>query len=201
MTNEKFNLIKSHPTYYKAKRYPLIHDFTAYHYLTISGHSGPGSQEFIGAIKQLYSLAYQVRFLCKSLDNDFVIPKLEGQWWVKEPQPFHAVPQNDWYWRIMMRMPDFVDKQLFVEAKSNLTNKSKNSFSCDVKFEEINEGKCVQMLHIGPYHEQQSAIRNIINKMKTENLQINGHHHEIYISDPKRTPGWKLKTILRYPVK
>ncbi len=201
MTNEKLNLFKSHPEYYKAKQSPSIREFEPYYYITISGQSGPEEELFTSAIQTIYPVAFGIKSLCKANNLDFVVPKLEGQWWVEDVRPFDEVPTNEWFWRIMIRMPDFVNEDLFDQAKSNMMLKGKKGRFNELKFEQINEGKCVQLLHIGPYTEEGKSIDKIIDKLKTESLEFNGHHHEIYISDPQRTPAWKLKTILRYPVK
>ena len=197
----KLDLTKAHPAYYKAKQTPAIEEFSAYDYLTIQGQSAPEDKLFTGAIETIYPVAYAIKFICKGREQDFVVPKMEGQWWVEDERPFEQVPRYAWHWRILIRMPDFVDKSTFATAINNLKTKGKPIRLEDVKFEKIDEGKCVQMLHIGSYEEEQETIRQIFQKIEEENLRINGHHREIYISNPMRTPAWKLKTIIRYPVK
>lgn len=197
----KLDLTKTDRAYYKAKQTPLLQEFDAYDYLTIQGQSAPEDKLFTSAIETIYPVAYAVKFICKDREEDFVVPKMEGQWWVEDNRPFEQVPRHEWHWRLLIRMPGFVDKITFEMAISNLKTKGKPIRLEDVKFEQINEGKCIQMLHIGSYEEEQETIRQIFQKMREENLQMNGYHHEIYLSDPMRTPAWKLKTIIRYPVK
>lgn len=197
----KLDLTKTDRAYYKAKQTPSLQEFDAYDYLTIQGQSAPEDKLFTSAIETIYPVAYAVKFICKDREEDFVVPKMEGQWWVEDNRPFEQVPRHEWHWRLLIRMPGFVDKITFEMAISNLKTKGKPIRLEDVKFEQINEGKCIQMLHIGSYEEEQETIRQIFQKMREENLQMNGYHHEIYLSDPMRTPAWKLKTIIRYPVK
>ena len=197
----KLDLTKTDRAYYKAKQTPSLQEFDAYDYLTIQGQSAPEDKLFTSAIETIYPVAYAVKFICKDREEDFVVPKMEGQWWVEDNRPFEQVPRHEWHWRLLIRMPGFVDKTTFEMAISNLKTKGKPIRLEDVKFEQINEGKCIQMLHIGSYEEEQETIRQIFQKMREENLQMNGYHHEIYLSDPMRTPAWKLKTIIRYPVK
>ncbi|MCG8320687.1 MAG: GyrI-like domain-containing protein [Cytophagales bacterium] len=197
----KLDLTKTDRAYYKAKQTPSLQEFDAYDYLTIQGQSAPEDKLFTSAIETIYPVAYAVKFICKDREEDFVVPKMEGQWWVEDDRPFEQVPRHEWHWRLLIRMPGFVDKTTFEMAISNLKTKGKTIRLEDVKFEQINEGKCIQMLHIGSYEEEQETIRQIFQKMREENLQMNGYHHEIYLSDPMRTPAWKLKTIIRYPVK
>ena len=197
----KLDLTKTDRAYYKAKQTPSLQEFDAYDYLTIQGQSAPEDKLFTSAIETIYPVAYAVKFICKDREEDFVVPKMEGQWWVEDDRPFEQVPRHEWHWRLLIRMPGFVDKTTFEMAISNLKTKGKTIRLEDVKFEQINEGKGIQMLHIGSYEEEQETIRQIFQKMREENLQMNGYHHEIYLSDPMRTPAWKLKTIIRYPVK
>lgn len=197
----KLDLTKTDRAYYKAKQTPSLQEFDAYDYLTIQCQSAPEDKLFTSAIETIYPVAYAVKFICKDREEDFVVPKMEGQWWVEDNRPFEQVPRHEWHWRLLIRMPGFVDKTTFEMAISNLKTKGKPIRLEDVKFEQINEGKCIQMLHIGSYEEEQETIRQIFQKMREENLQMNGDHHEIYLSDPMRTPAWKLKTIIRYPVK
>ena len=197
----KLDLTKTDRAYYKAKQTPSLQEFDAYDYLTIQGQSAPEDKLFTSAIETIYPVAYAVKFICKDREEDFVVPKMEGQWWVEDNRPFEQVPRHEWHWRLLIRMPGFVDKITFEMAKKKKKTKGKPIRLEDVKFEQINEGKCIQMLHIGSYEEEQETIRQIFQKMREENLQMNGYHHEIYLSDPMRTPAWKLKTIIRYPVK
>ena len=201
MSAVKLDLTKAHRAYYKARQIPSIEEFGTYNYLTIQGQSAPEDKLFLGAMETIYPVAYAIKFICKDREHDFVIPKLEGQWWVEDDRAFKQVPRHMWHWRLLIRMPEFVDKATFKIALDNLKTKEKPIRLEDVKFENINEGKCIQMLHIGSYEEEEVTVQQIFRKMEEANLQMNGHHREIYISSPVRTPAWKLKTIIRYPVK
>ena len=201
MNAVKLDLTKTDRAYYKAKQTPSIHEFDSYNYLTIQGQGAPEDILFTSAMEAIYPVAYAIKFICKDRDQDFVVPKMEGQWWVEDDRPFEQVPRHEWHWKLLMRMPAFVDKTTFEMAVTNLKTKKKPARLQDMKFEKINEGKCIQMLHIGSYDEEQPTIQQILKKMEEENLQMNGYHREIYISNPMRTPAWKLKTIIRYPVK
>ena len=201
MNAVKLDLTKTDKAYYKAKEIPSLQEFDAYNYLSIRGQSAPEDRLFTNAIETIYPVAYAIKFLCKDRDQDFVVPKMEGQWWAEDEQPFEKVPRQEWHWRLLIRMPEFVDVETFDKAIDNLKTKGKPICLEDVKFEKIKEGKCIQMLHIGSYEDEEKTVQQIFQKMKEENLQMNGHHHEIYISNPMRTPAWKLKTIIRYPVK
>jgi len=98
-------------------------------------------------------------------------------------------------------MPDFVTSEVVEKAKEEVLKKKGIELVKEIKFERINEGKCVQILHIGPYSTEPESLAKMRELMKKENFIENGPHHEIYLSDPRRVPEEKLKTILRQPVK
>lgn len=202
---EKINLQKTDPNYYTAKKNPEIRDLDSYYYLTATGKSSPESQPFLQAIEELYAVAYAIKFRCKAEDMDFVVPKMEGFWWIdggpEIQHKFTETPKEEWNWKIVIRMPDFVEGDHFYRAIQQLKVKKPAKDFGNVKFELINEGKCVQALHIGSYDEETPTIMNMLEFMKEHNLEVAGYHHEIYLSDPRKTEESKLKTILRYAVK
>jgi hypothetical protein len=203
---EKLNIQKQDPNYYKASLDPQIRDLDPYYYLTVSGQSSPNSADFFKAIEQLYAVAYNVKFLCKAEDMDFVVPKMEGFWWIdgglEAQHKFTQTPESEWNWKIVIRMPDFVEGDHFYRAVQKVKQKKPNLIQQDeVKYELIHEGKCVQALHLGSYSNEEPTIMRILDFIKSNGLVVADYHHEIYLSDPRKTPGMKLKTILRYAVK
>lgn len=205
-TIEKINLQKTDFRYYKAKRTPTLEDLDSYYYLSLSGRCDPKSNQFSSAIEKLYAVAYSMKFLCKAEDLDFVVPKMEGFWWVDGgPEAQHLFPQtpaDQWNWKIVIRMPDFVEKDHYERAVQKTQAKNPELITDDsIKFELINEGLSVQILHIGSYEAEETSIQKVFEFIEQNELEINGYHHEIYLSDPRKTPEEKLKTILRYPVK
>lgn len=204
-TIEKLDLQKEDPHYYKAKKDPEIRDLDTYYYLTISGKSSPESKEFMNAIEILYAVAYSIKFTCKAEDNDFVVPKMEGFWWIdggyEAQHKFTQTPKDEWNWKIVIRMPDFVEADHFNRATQKVTLKNPELAIEKISFERLNEGLSVQILHLGSYDEEEPTIMTMLNFIKENGLEVDGYHHEIYLSDPRRTPKEKLKTILRYAVK
>lgn len=203
---EKLNIEKSDPNYYKVGTVPELRDLDPYYYLAVSGKSSPSSPQFFRAIEQLYAVAYNVKFLCKSEDMDFVVPKMEGFWWIdgglEAQHKFTQTPENEWNWKIVIRMPDFVEGDHFYRAVQKVKAKKPKLISDDeVKFELLNEGKCVQVLHLGSYNDEEPTIMKMMAFIQKQGLSITDYHHEIYLSDPRKTPEAKLKTILRYAVK
>ncbi|MEO9869900.1 GyrI-like domain-containing protein [Ekhidna sp.] len=204
-TIEKLDLQKSDPNYYKAGKKPDLRDLDSYYYLTLSGRCDPKSDTFLEAIDKLYAVAYSIKFICKSEDMDFVVPKMEGFWWIdgglKAQHKFAQTPANEWNWKIIIRMPDFVEGDHYYRAVQKVKAKNPDLLDNDeVKYELINEGRCVQGLHIGSFYEEELTIAKIMQYIEENGLEVAGYHHEIYLSDPRRTSEEKLKTILRYAV-
>jgi hypothetical protein len=201
MIMSKLDMTKAYPEYYTAKLTPQLVDLEPYYYLTIEGVSAPEDELFNTAIEQCYAVAYAIKFGCKAEGMDFTVPKMEAFWWVTGEQPFEETPRDEWHWKIMFRMPDFVGDGEFKQGVVQALNKGKLSANHRLRFEEIHEGRSVQVLHIGSYDEEQESIHKLMAYMKEFGLEMNGHHHEIYLSDPGKVAVDKLKTILRYAVK
>ncbi len=203
---EKLNLEKEDPNYYKVGFEPEMRDLEPYYYLAISGKCSPYDDEFNMAIEKLYAVAYAIKFICKAEDMDFVVPKMEGIWWIdgglEAQKKFTDTPASEWNWRIIIRMPDFVEGDHYYRGVQTVKSKTPGLLADDeVKLELINEGRCVQVLHLGSYETEEPSVMKIIGYVEENELEITGYHHEIYISDPRKTPVERLKTILRYPVK
>ncbi|MCP4459663.1 MAG: hypothetical protein GY816_16800 [Cytophagales bacterium] len=204
-TIEKLDLHKTDKNYYKIGKEPEIRDLDAYYYLTREGSGGPENTDFMLTIEQLYAVAYKIKFLCKAEDMDFVVPKMEAFWWIKggleKQHLFPQTPKEEWNWKIVIRMPDFVEADHFSRAVQTVKVKSPNLLKNDeVQYELINEGKCAQILHLGSYGEEEPTLMKIMKHIEENGLKVNNYHHEIYLSNPRKTPEQKLRTILRYGV-
>ncbi len=202
---EKLDLSKVDKTYYTARKTPAIIDLDSYFYVTIEGQSSPDDPRFLNAIETLYATVYGIKFLAKSEDNDFVVPKMEGQWWisteVKSMDDFLKVPKDQWHWKIMVRMPDFIEGDHFHRSIESLRIRKPELDNLDqMHFELINEGTCAQILHTGSYDAEAPTLEVLHSFINQEGMKVNGHHHEIYLKDPRRTEQEKLKTIIRYPI-
>jgi len=203
---EKLDLRKEDPNYYKASKQPVMCDLDSYYYVSISGRCDPHANEFLEAIDKLYLVAYTIKFICKAEDMDFIMPKMEGFWWIdgglEAQHMFAQTPPEEWNWKIVIRMPDFVEGDHFYRAMQKERAKNEDLvLDEEVKFELINEGLSVQGLHIGSYYEEEPTIAKIMEYIQENGLVVSGYHHEIYLSDPRKTPEEKLETILRYAVK
>ncbi len=197
----KLDLVKEYKVYYKSGTKPEIVEFDPVKYLTIEGKGEPAGDVFTRKIEALYPLAYGIKKVCKDKGNDFGVPKLEGLWWVEGNKPALEVPRSEWCWKLLIRMPEFVTKEMMVSVQPGVAKKKKNELIHEISFEKITEGRCVQIMHIGPYSTEPDTINKLMAFMAESGLSVNGLHHEIYLSDPRKTEPSKMKTLIRYPVK
>ncbi|AOC93518.1 Bacterial transcription activator, effector binding domain [Flavobacterium anhuiense] len=205
----KLDLTKTDKTYYNAKINPEIVFIEKANYISLTGQGDPSGKDFSEKIQALYTTAYVIKFMHKAMDNDFVVPKLEALWSfdtekyasISMDEAPLKIPRAEWNYRIMIRMPDFVTREQTEKAIAIAVNKKQNELAKAIEFFEMEEGKVIQVLHIGPFDTEPQTLKKILEFSIENNLQQNGLHHEIYLSDFRKTAPEKLKTILREPVK
>ena len=197
----KLDLVREYKSYYKAGKKPEIVEFGEANYLAIEGKGEPAGEEFVSKVEALFPLAYGIKKICKEQENDFGVPKLEGLWWVEGNTPALEVPRSEWCWKLLIRMPEFVTSEMMLSVQPEVAKKKKNELIQEISFEKITEGKCLQVMHIGPYSTEPGTINALMDFMTENGLSVNGLHHEIYLSDPRKTESEKMKTLIRYPVK
>jgi len=200
--SKKIDLFKQYKTEYKATQKPQLVECGPATYLTISGQSAPGSDQYTDKIGALYSMAFTIKMTRKrDAKGDYVISKLEAQYWDKNGEiELEKVKKDNWLWNLMIRTPENVQKTDLENAVAALTSKGKGRFTQEVSLGSLEEGLCVQMLHTGPYEDEKESLDQMSAFMHEQGLAPNGKHHEIYLSDPRRIPPERLKTILRQPV-
>ena len=201
MTLEKLDLCKIHKTDYVAARKPVMVKIGPAKYLTISGHGAPASPEFQDGIGTLYGVAFTVEMTRKFAGKDYKVCHLEGLYWGNGNEEIAICPDpSEWNWTLVIRVPDFIKEKDLNQAIAQLRAKGKAGDFEKVKLESIDEGSCVQMLHVGPYNEEKRTIDQMLAFARQKGLACRGKHHEIYLSDPRRVPPERLRTILRFPV-
>jgi hypothetical protein len=200
----KIDLSKKHKQLYTAKTEPALIDVPELNCLMIDGKGDPNSAPaFTEAMGALYALAYTAKFSLKKQDpaKDFKVMMPEGLWWNHADGTFSLKPKDSWCWTLFMVVPDFVTAKVIDAARDEIRAKKKSVPSLDkVRLERFREGKCVQIMHIGPYADEPPTIAKLHKFATDQGLKLRGKHHEIYFGDPRRTKPEKLKTILRQPV-
>jgi len=201
-TQEKIDLFRTHKDEYATPKSPILVNVQEGVYLAIEGRGAPGGTEFTAKVGALYGVAYTIKMTRRFAgQQDYVIGKLEAQWWgEKEGVALERLPMEKWSWRLLIRTPGFVGKDELKQAVSVLLEKGKQPEVAQVRLEKMAEGKCIQMLHVGPYDRERDTIAQMKEFANREGLTPVGKHHEIYLSDPRRVPPERLKTILRMPV-
>ena len=171
-------------------------------FLMIDGAGDPNtSQDYKDAIESLYAVSYTLKFMVKKEKAvDYVVMPLEGLWWTEPMSQFTMENKDMWQWTVMIMQPEYVTEELFnraveqVQIKKNLPSLSK------IKFKSLYEGLSTQLMYIGPYSAEGPTIEKLHNFIEENGYELRGKHHEIYLSDSRRSAPEKLKTVIRQPV-
>lgn len=179
-----------------------IVDVPAMNFLMVDGKGDPNTSiEYQHSIQALYSLSYGIKFMLKSQGYDHIIPPLEGLWWMKDMNGFSRENITRWEWTMMIMQPEWVTQEIMEIVKTEIIKKKGNSFPERVRYEQYCEGLAVQTLYTGAYADEAPVIAEMHAFIKSNAYQANGKHHEIYLSDVRKTSAEKLQTILRQPIR
>jgi hypothetical protein len=194
---------------YQPKTSPSIIDVPEMIFIAIDGKGDPNtSAEYAAAVQALYGLSYNIKMSNKAI-LEYIVPPLEGFWNVDDDSfkggGAAITDKSKFEWTMLIRQPDFVTDHIFEAAKTALAKKKPNLDTLKAQLEKITEGLCVQVMHIGPYDDEPAAIA-AMDKFAalngcTADINDTRRHHEIYLSDPRKTVPEKLKTIIRHPIR
>jgi hypothetical protein len=204
----KLDLSKQFKELYFPPKTPVLVEVPPLDFLVVDGRGHPEGGAFQEALQALYSAAYTLKFATKASDPslDWKVMPLEALWWVEgvEHLGLQAVDgsrKEDWEWRAMIAQPDYVTAAMLDGTREELKRKKKDvPRLADVHVERIDEGRCAQVMHVGPYDAERPTIEALHAFIDEQGLRIAGHHHEIYLGDPRRTVPEKLRTVIRYAV-
>ena len=176
-------------------------DVPAMNFIMIDGHGDPNtSPQFTAAIEALYPVAYTLKFTLKNEHGyDYGVLPLEGLWWADDMDDFLRGNKSNWDWTLMIMQPDIITPDMVRMAVDKVKAKNNPPAIDQLRFESYAEGKSAQIMHIGPYSEEAENISKLHEFIATAGLERRGKHHEIYLSDMRRTAPEKLKTIIRQP--
>ena len=173
-------------------------------YLMFDGKGDPNvAPEYPQAIEALYSLSYTLKFMSKrAFGRDYVVGPLEGLWWAKDMNSFITREKSKWSWTLMILQPDWIEKGHLCAALSEVVMKKGLPGLEKVRLEQLEEGLSAQILHVGPFDDEGPVLKRLHEDWLPANgLVETGKHHEIYLSDARKTEPTKLRTILRQPVR
>lgn len=206
-----YDFKKEEKQFYKPGKKPELVDVPEMTYIAVRGKGDPNlpDSEYQQSIQLLYNIAYIIKMSKKGNYQipdyfDFVVAPLEGFWWQKGIKGVDYQHKEKFEFISMIRMPDFVTQAVSDWAVKEATKKKKMDFS-KVELMKVHEGKCVQVMHIGAYDDEPATLEKMKAFVKENNLvpdySNTRHHHEIYLSDPRRTKVENMKTVIRIPVK
>ncbi|WP_257457137.1 GyrI-like domain-containing protein [Archangium lipolyticum] len=203
---DKYDIKKAHRELYAppSKEFTVV-EVPELRYLAVDGRGDPNtSAAYANAVEALYGVAYALKFASKStLGRDFVVGPLEGLWRADDPSVFVTRHKEGWEWTMMISQPDWLTEEMVEAAIDAVARKrGENAALGKLRLFSLAEGTCVQILHIGSYDDETPTLERLHHRYLPDNgLAFNGDHHEIYLSDARRTAPARLKTILRQPVK
>ncbi|MDR0918067.1 MAG: GyrI-like domain-containing protein [Oscillospiraceae bacterium] len=202
---------KTQKEIYMPKTIPNILDVPEMVYFAVDGQGDPNTSiEYKSAIKALYSLSYTIKMSYKSGKQpegfyEYVVPPLEGFWQVDD-NIFNgdSVIKSKFLWTSVIRQPEFVTEKVFLWAKEILATKKPNVDTSKVYLWKNYEGLCGQIMYIGSYDTESNTIQTLTDFIEKSgyktDISVNRRHHEIYLTDPRKTVPEKLKTVIRYPI-
>lgn len=172
-------------------------------FIAIDGTGDPNtSPAYASAVEALYAVAYTLKFAGKqTAGGDFVVAPLEGLWWSDRPERFTARDKDSWSWTMLICMPSWITKEMIEDAQRTALAKKKLPAISQLRHLTLHEGPSAQLLHIGSYDDEAPALHQLHHDyLDAHGLRATGPHHEIYLSDPRKTAPEKMRTILRQPV-
>lgn len=206
-----FDFKKEYKEFYMPKNKPQIVDVPKANYIAVRGTGDPNEEDgaYKKAIGILYAVAYTLKMSYKTdyrIEGfyEYVVPPLEGFWWQENVEGVDYSNKAAFQWISVIRLPDFVSKKDFEWAVGTASQKKKMDCS-PAEFFTIEEGLCVQIMHFGAYDDEPETVA-VMDRFLEENGYENDfsderRHHEIYMSDARRTAPEKWKTVIRHPIK
>jgi hypothetical protein len=193
---EAIDLVQADSSYYNAATAPELVEIRPVRVLALEGRGAPGGAAHLGAIETLYAVMHGVQATAGET-LPFLVPPLEGLWWVDDDRPALEVPREEWRWQLLLRVPDQVESRWVDLARDQAGGGARA-----VQLSTLAEGLCVQALHRGPYETEPETIAAMDALMEREQLTMNGRHHEIYLTavSAQLRPE-EIETILRHPVR
>ncbi|HEY8392353.1 MAG TPA: GyrI-like domain-containing protein [Capillibacterium sp.] len=209
MGGKVFDYKKEEKDLYMPKEEPVLIEVPSMNFLMVDGRGDPNhNPEFQQAIEVLYGLAYTIKMSPRKGRQpegyfDYVIPPLEGLWWVDEGN-FSLEQRENWKWILLIRQPEFVDAELLQWATGEMRRKKPELPIEKARLATFTEGLCVQIMHRGPYSTEPETMKKVeaflLAHGLRDRLAKGGKHHEIYLSDPRKAKPETMKTVLRHPV-
>lgn len=190
--------------YFPPSKEPITVHVPEMKFLVVDGRGDPNtSKDFQEAIGALYSISYTMKFMLKFGPKkvEHVVMPLEALWWTDEGTDFFSAEKKTWNWTAMIAQPEHVTQELLDKAKAEIIRKKKDVPGLEkVRLESFEEGLSAEIMHIGPWAAERPTIERLHKYIADSGHKLHGRHHEIYMSDMRRTKPEKLKTVVRHPM-
>lgn len=192
------------PLYQPSAKAVVAVDVPACQYLMIDGAGDPNTAPaYAQAVEALFSVSYTAKFMLKKGPQaiDYAVMPLEGLWWAQDMATFSTADKSNWLWTLMIMQPPMVTEALIHQAIDELKRKKKAVPAVDaLRLATFTEGRCAQTLHVGPFTEEGPTIARVHAFIHEQGAALAGKHHEIYLSDIRRSDPATWKTIIRQPM-
>jgi len=191
------------PLYHASAKAPVEVMVPPLRYLMIDGRGDPNtSPDYAAAVEALFTVSYTAKFAVKRgpLATDYAVMPLEGLWWADDMAVFTTGDKTNWRWTMMILQPPVASDQVIHDAMAAVKKKKNLPALARLRIEEFNEGRCAQILHVGPFAEEGPTVERLHAFIATRG-KLSGKHHEIYLSDIRRAAPAKWKTIIRQPMR
>lgn len=172
-------------------------------FFMLDGKGSPDNKAFEEAVRWLWAVVHPIRRAEKErMGKNFVEPPLEGLWWADDRADFAAGTKEKLKWRIMVPTSQGISEDMLTEAVAEAVKKLGEAPK-SLRLGHLNEGRSVQIMHVGPYEKEAVTLARRLHHefLPAHGLAPNGRHHEIYLTDPRRTAPERMKTVLRLPVR
>ena len=202
---QKLDLRKNLKQLYQPSAKEVVQvEVPAMNFLMIDGKGDPNTaKEYTEALEALFSVAYTLKFAVKksALAIDYSVMPPEGLWWAEDMSSFQTGKKDDWLWTMMIAQPEFITREMVDTAIADVSKKKNPAAISKMRFETFAEGRCAQIMHIGPFDTEGPNIEKVHQFIADHGGTLHGKHHEIYLSDIRRAAPEKWKTIIRQPMR
>ncbi|MDQ0381623.1 GyrI-like domain-containing protein [Amycolatopsis thermophila] len=171
-------------------------------FIAIDGSGDPNtSAEYARAVEALYTVAYTIKFAVKrGGGREFTVAPLEGLWWAEDYAAFTRRDKDSWHWTMMISQPPWVGEDVVDDARDTALARKRLPAIGEIRHHTLREGRCAQVFHVGSYDDEGPVLARLGSFLDAHGLRHAGLHHEIYLSDARRTEPARLRTVLRQPV-
>ena len=200
---QKMDLKKTWKHLYQPSARDVVEvDVPAHRFLMVDGEGNPNTTPaYAEAVEALFSVSYTAKFMVKkgATAVDYTVMPLEGLWWAEDMSAFTARDKSKWKWTMMILQPAYATDEILATARAEVRRKKNLPGLARLRLEEFIEGRCAQILHIGPFDEEGPTIERVHAHIAAHGA-LRGKHHEIYLTDIRRAAPAKWKTIIRQPM-